>query len=381
MKQTLFLALFSLATMTTVSFGQMGIVDYLSSSSYPCDTIDKKIIELDQFTEVVKNTSAFHLEEKINALPSPGFTVSNNRKQMLRDAKKKRAEYVAERQKEGCKTPMPAVQVADKVVMTDSCAAIDQKIVRLDRFTEVVKNTSAFHLEEKAGALPSPGLTVSNNRKQMLRDAKKKRAEYVAERQKEGCKTPMPAVQVADKVVVAANISSPSISDTAIDKEPKKAEDKTTVNNTTTLGVEKKVAVLPVPKTTVTVSNEKEQMPKNEVVKKTTAPTSEPQKYEAKAPMNAVTPKVADKTAVAQKSSISPEVCNSIDKEFIKLNEFTTMVKNTSAFHLEEKISALPSPGFSVSSNKKKMLRDAKKKRTELLEEYKKAGCEAISAK
>ena len=54
------------------------------------------------------------------------------------------------------------------------------------------------------------------------------------------------------------------------------------------------------------------------------------------------------------------------------------MVKNTSAFHLQEKASALPSPGFTVSNNKKKMLRDAKKKYDKLLAERKQYGCDTL---
>ncbi len=104
MKQTFLLTLFSffLSVFMTACTGQMAVVDNLTVSSDPCDVIDKKMMRLDEFTEVVKNTSAFHLEEKASALPSPGFTVSNNRKQMLRDAEKKRAELLAERQKHGC---------------------------------------------------------------------------------------------------------------------------------------------------------------------------------------------------------------------------------------------------------------------------------------
>ncbi len=80
----------------------MASVGYSNLSSNPCPAIDKKIMKLDRFTEVVKNTSAFHLEEKATAISTPGITVSNNKKQMLRDADKKYAEYSAEREKYGC---------------------------------------------------------------------------------------------------------------------------------------------------------------------------------------------------------------------------------------------------------------------------------------
>ena len=77
-------------------------------------------------------------------------------------------------------------------------------------------------------------------------------------------------------------------------------------------------------------------------------------------------------------SSDRLDACVAIDKKLVKLYEFTTMVNNTSAFHLEEKAAALSVPGITVSNNKKKMLRDANKKGRELLKEYQKYGCERV---
>lgn len=193
MKQTLLLTLFSFAisVFMTACTSQMGdklaVVGNPTLSSDPCAAIDQKLIQLDEFTTMVNHTSAFHLEEKAAAMPVPGITVSNNKEHMLRDAKKKHAELVAERQKYGCETPMPSgtAQMADGLA---PCAAMDQKLIQLDEFANMVNNTSAFHLEEKAAALPVPGITVSNNKKHMLRDAKKKRAALLAEYKKYGCK-------------------------------------------------------------------------------------------------------------------------------------------------------------------------------------------------
>ena len=70
-----------------------------------------------------------------------------------------------------------------------SMEKLDKKLIRLDEFTTMVNNTSAFHLEEKASALPVPGITVSNNKKKMLRDAEKKSVALLAERQKYACET------------------------------------------------------------------------------------------------------------------------------------------------------------------------------------------------
>ena len=236
--------------------------------------------------------------------------------------------------------------VADNTVFSsDSCAAVDRKIMKLDRFTTMVNNTSAFHLEEKAAALTVPGITVSNNKKQMLRDAKKKYTEYAAERQKYDCETPVAVrTQSAYKKTVvskSANIDKKIIKTDAL--VPK-------VNNTSAVNVEKKDVPL----------------------------EAKRQKYVAQTP---VTTKISNKKTVVNKpvmSSDTSDECAAINKKIIRLNEFTTMVNNTSAFHLEEKAAALSVPGITVSNNKKKMLRIAEKKGVKLLKEYQEYGCETF---
>ena len=269
--------------------------------------------------------------------------------------------------------------VGESTLSSDPCAAIDVKVLRLDRFTEVVQNTSAFHLEEKATALPVPGITVSNNRKQMLRDAETKYAEYAAERQKCGCETPMPTgtAQMADKKRVASKPALSSAPSTDIDKKMMKINEVTTkVNNTPAVHVEEKAAALPVPE--ITVNHAKEQMA-SDTEKKNTELEAAHQKYADETPMPASAAQVVDKKAVVSQPTVSSDRCDAIDKELIKLYEFTIMVNNTSAFHLEEKVAAMPVPGITVSNNKKKMLKDAEKRATELLTEREKQGCEASS--
>jgi len=229
--------------------------------------------------------------------------------------------------------------VADYTIFSsDSCAAVDRKIMKLDRFTTMVNNTSAFHLEEKASALPVPGITMSNNKKQMLRDADKKYAEYAAERQKYDCETPMAVrTQVVYKKTVVSRPAN-------VDKKIIKTNDLVHKDNNTRV-------------TNVKVEAKRK-------------------KYVAETP---ITTQIADKKTVVNKPvmlSDTSDTCVAISKKIIRLSNFTTMVNNTSAFHLEEKAAALSVPGITVSNNKKKMLRIAKKKSIELLKEYQKYGCE-----
>ena len=81
----------------------------------------------------------------------------------------------------------PIVSSADK---TEECMNINKKLIKVDRFLTVVNDTSAFHLEEAARAIEAPGITVSTNKKQMLRDGNKKKAVLLQEQQELGCEIP-----------------------------------------------------------------------------------------------------------------------------------------------------------------------------------------------
>lgn len=390
MKQTLLytLSFFAIATFMTACSGQMAdkmaVVGEPTLSSDPCAAIDEKVLRLDRFTEVVQNTSAFHLEEKATAIPVPGITVSNNKTKMLRDAEKKQAEYASERQKYGCETSMSTgtAQMADKktvvskpALSSNACDTIDNKLMQLDEFITMVNHTSAFHLEEKATALPVPGITVSNNKKQMLRDAKKKQGELLQERQKQGCETPSPVgtEQMQDKktVINKPALSSDPSADT--DKKMMRPDALTTkVHSARTVPVEVKTAALPVPE--ITANHSKEPMV-GDAKKKQAEPEAERQKFAGETPVPDGTVHMNDQKEVTRQSTVSSDACDTINKKLIELYEFTIMVKNTSAFHLQEKAAALPVPGITVSNNKKKMLQDAEKKGVELLAEREKQGC------
>jgi hypothetical protein len=153
MKQTLLFkhSFFIIVTFMTACTSQMAVADYTIFSSDSCAAVDRKIMKLDRFTTMVNNTSAFHLEEKASALTVPGITISNNKKQMLRDAKKKYAEYAAERQKYDCETPIEAhTQVVDKKAVVSRSANIDKKIIKTDELVHKVNNTSTANIGVEA---------------------------------------------------------------------------------------------------------------------------------------------------------------------------------------------------------------------------------------
>ena len=86
----------------------------------------------------------------------------------------------------GCTGQMaaPGLSAADK---EDECINLDRKLIKVDKFLTIVERNSAFHLAEADLAMEAPGITESNNKKRMLKDGNKRRAELVAERQKMGC--------------------------------------------------------------------------------------------------------------------------------------------------------------------------------------------------
>jgi len=102
MKKTL---LFTLSSLTIATFmtacGQS--VPYVNTNTEEeCLTINKNLLKVETFTQTVENTSAFHLEEAAVAMQTPKISVSNNKRQMLRDAAKRKAQLEAEHQKLGC---------------------------------------------------------------------------------------------------------------------------------------------------------------------------------------------------------------------------------------------------------------------------------------
>ena len=86
----------------------------------------------------------------------------------------------------GCtgQVAVPGLSAADK---EDECINLDKKLIKVDKFLTVLERNSAFHLEEAALAMEVPGVTVSNNKPRMLKDANKRRTELLAEHQKLGC--------------------------------------------------------------------------------------------------------------------------------------------------------------------------------------------------
>ena len=188
---------------------------------------------------------------------------------------------------------------------------------------------------------------------------------------------PVSSVNTVDKTRVSQKSTMTSDLRTSTEKEVVKSNaSKTNVNDTVAVHSQERSVAPSVSENTVSQTK----APSSVAVEKKTAaaPVSEHPKQSVATPVISDTAPMHRKIVEVEEPVFSSETCNDLNKELKELNEFTEMVNNTSAFHLEEKLRAWPSPGFTVSSNKKKILRDAEKKRKKLLTEQKKAGCKSL---
>jgi len=83
----------------------------------------------------------------------------------------------------GCGQSIPYVNTDTE----EECITVSRNLLKVETFTQTVEKASAFHLEEAAIALENPKISVSNNKRQMLRDASKRKAELEAEQKALGC--------------------------------------------------------------------------------------------------------------------------------------------------------------------------------------------------
>ena len=85
----------------------------------------------------------------------------------------------------GCGQTVPGMQSKSSF---NECADINKKLLQTDEFILKIERTSAFHLEEAALALQNPRVSTSNNKKDMLKDANRRKAKLLADSQTYGCK-------------------------------------------------------------------------------------------------------------------------------------------------------------------------------------------------
>jgi len=102
MKKTLLLTLSTLTVATLMTACGQSVPYINTDTEEECMIINKNLFQVDKFTQTVEKTSAFHLEEAAVALQNPKISVSNNKRQMLRDAAKRKAALEAEHQQLGC---------------------------------------------------------------------------------------------------------------------------------------------------------------------------------------------------------------------------------------------------------------------------------------
>ena len=103
MKKVMMSGLLSVSVMILISGCGQSVAEVSSSTQFnECADINKKLMQVDEYIIKVERTSAFHLEEAALALENPKISTSNRKKNMLRDADRKKKKLLADSQKYGC---------------------------------------------------------------------------------------------------------------------------------------------------------------------------------------------------------------------------------------------------------------------------------------
>ncbi len=87
----------------------------------------------------------------------------------------------------GCGQNVPII--VNNMNNEDKCDAHNRQLLKVDQYLVTVEKTSAFHLEEAAVALENPQISTSNNKKDMLRDANRRRTNILADMKIHGCES------------------------------------------------------------------------------------------------------------------------------------------------------------------------------------------------
>ncbi|MEA3418598.1 MAG: hypothetical protein U9Q90_04285 [Campylobacterota bacterium] len=106
MKKTLLLSAFSLSALVILSGCSSSTGQIIDVNSYKgknrCTDLNKDLIKVDQYIEVVSQTDAFHLEEAAQAIEKPNISTSTNKPRMLKDANSLRDSLMMKKKKLGC---------------------------------------------------------------------------------------------------------------------------------------------------------------------------------------------------------------------------------------------------------------------------------------
>ena len=102
MKKTLLITLSTLTLATLFTACGQVTVSLNTDNEEECLTVQRNLLKVEKFTTTVEKTSAFHLEEAAIMMNVPKITMSNNKRQMLRDAAKRKRALEAEQKELGC---------------------------------------------------------------------------------------------------------------------------------------------------------------------------------------------------------------------------------------------------------------------------------------
>ncbi len=86
----------------------------------------------------------------------------------------------------GCGENVPLV--VNNMSNEKKCAAYNNQLLKVNKYLDTVSGMSAFHLEEAAVAMDNPQISISNNKKDMLKDANQRKIDILTNMKTYGCK-------------------------------------------------------------------------------------------------------------------------------------------------------------------------------------------------
>ncbi len=97
------ISLFTLTAATAVIMGGCAQTAPSPLDSEECATLQKKIVQTDQFIKKVSAMDPAHADEMMMAIPKTEITTETTKPKMLRDAKRRKARLEQEFNMSGCK--------------------------------------------------------------------------------------------------------------------------------------------------------------------------------------------------------------------------------------------------------------------------------------
>ncbi|QOR62388.1 hypothetical protein ACM66Z_02625 [Sulfurovum sp. ST-21] len=102
MKKMMIMATVGVAGMFTLSGCGQSVPERFLATEDECTTLEKKLIQTNQFIEKVSSMNPAHVDEMMLAVPKTEITTATSKSKILKDAYKRKARLETDIQSAGC---------------------------------------------------------------------------------------------------------------------------------------------------------------------------------------------------------------------------------------------------------------------------------------